>query len=119
MCIERLQEIVKGTFELELKRRAEELAKPLGDGVMKDLMGEITACVEDEMAEQIVEARRQAFREAYAALKKEFEAKEEKAFKRGVEYGKGIARSAGARGHRRGYSADDVCIDILNRAFGW
>lgn len=119
MCIECLQEIVKGTFELELKRRAEEFAKPLGDEMMKDLMGEITARVEDEMAEQIVEARRQAFREAYAALKEEFEAKEEKAFKRGVEYGKGLARSAGARGHRREYSADDVCIDILNRAFGW
>ena len=50
MCIERLQEIVKGTFELELKRRAEELAKPLGDEVMNDLMGEITARMEDEMA---------------------------------------------------------------------
>ena len=119
MCIERLQEIVKGTFELELKRRAEELAKPLGDEVMNDLMGEITARMEDEMAEQIVEARRQAFSEAYVALTKEFEAKEATAFTRGVEYGKGLARSAGARGHRRGYSADDVCIDILNRAFGW
>lgn len=119
MCVEHLQEIIKGAFELELKKKAEELVKPMGDGPLKELMDEITMRMENEMAEQIVEARRQAFSEAYAALKKEFEAKEEKAFKRGVEYGKGIARVMGAKGHRRGYSADDVCIDILNRAFGW
>jgi len=108
-----LRDYVKQTLENELKSRLSDLVKSFIDKQWESAVDNVVTAIENDVDKMKASLKREAYDEAYQALKKEYEEKEDAAFKRGVKYGKGIVSKVDEANRR----SDDAYSELLDQLF--
>lgn len=109
-----LKKCVKNSLEDEFKKGMSEFIKVLIEQSWQTPIDDIVETIEESMTTAIADIKKKAYDDAYNALKKEFEEKEDAAFKRGVEYGRGIVSKI----DKVNNSSNDVYSELLKQLFG-